>query len=27
VVADHLSRITVDFTKEATLIFETFPDE
>jgi hypothetical protein len=27
VVADHLSRITVDFTKEATRISETFPDE
>jgi hypothetical protein len=27
VVADHLSRLTMDFTKDATLIFETFPDE
>jgi hypothetical protein len=27
VVADHLSRITVDFTEEATPISETFPDE
>jgi hypothetical protein len=27
VVADHLLRITVDFTKEATPIFETFPNE
>jgi hypothetical protein len=27
VVADHLSRITVDFTKEATPISKTFPDE
>jgi hypothetical protein len=27
VVADHLSRITVDFTEEAVPIFETFPDE
>jgi hypothetical protein len=27
VVADHLLRITVDFTKEATPISETFPDE
>jgi hypothetical protein len=27
VVADHLSRITVDFTEEATPIFETFPDK
>jgi hypothetical protein len=27
VVADHLSRITVDVTEEATPIFETFPDE
>jgi hypothetical protein len=26
-VADHLSRITVDFTEEATPISETFPDE
>jgi hypothetical protein len=26
-VADHLSRITVDFTEEAVPIFETFPDE
>jgi len=26
-VADHLSRITVDFTKKATPISETFPDE
>jgi hypothetical protein len=27
VVADHLSRITVDFTEEAVPISETFPDE
>ncbi|XP_062166945.1 uncharacterized protein LOC133873228 [Alnus glutinosa] len=27
VVADHLSRLTVDFTKEATPISETFPNE
>jgi len=27
VVADHLSRLTVDFTEEATPISETFPDE
>jgi hypothetical protein len=27
VVANHLSRITVDFTKEATPIYGTFPDE
>jgi hypothetical protein len=27
VVTDHLSRLTVDFTKEATPISETFPDE
>lgn len=27
VVADHLSRIIVDFTEEATPISETFPDE
>jgi hypothetical protein len=27
VVADHLSRITMDFTEEATPISETFPDE
>jgi hypothetical protein len=27
VVADHLSRITVDFTEEATPMSETFPDE
>jgi hypothetical protein len=27
VVANHLSRLTVDFTEEATPIFETFPDE
>ncbi|XP_062158733.1 uncharacterized protein LOC133866210 [Alnus glutinosa] len=27
VVADHLSRLIVDFTEEATSIFETFPDE
>lgn len=27
VVADHLSRLTVDFTEEATLISETFPGE
>jgi hypothetical protein len=27
VVADHLSRITVDFNEEATPISETFPDE
>jgi hypothetical protein len=27
VVADHLSRLTVDFTEEATHISETFPDE
>jgi hypothetical protein len=27
VVADHLSRLTVEFTKEVTPISETFPDE
>jgi hypothetical protein len=27
VVADHLSRLTMEFTKEVTHIFETFPDE
>jgi hypothetical protein len=27
VVADHLSRLTMDFTKDATPISETFPDE
>jgi hypothetical protein len=27
VVADHLSRLTMDFTEDATPIFETFPDE
>jgi hypothetical protein len=27
VVADHLSRLTVDYTKDATSISETFPDE
>jgi hypothetical protein len=27
VVADHLSRLTIDFTKKATPISETFPDE
>jgi len=27
VVADHLSRITIDFTEEATPISKTFPDE
>jgi hypothetical protein len=27
VVVDHLSRLTVDFTKDATPIFETFPNE
>jgi hypothetical protein len=27
VVADHLSRITVDFNEEATPISKTFPDE
>jgi hypothetical protein len=27
VVADHLSRLNVDYTKDATPIFETFPDE
>jgi hypothetical protein len=26
-VADHLSRLTVEFTEEAAPIFETFPDE
>jgi hypothetical protein len=27
VVADHLSRLTVDFTEDAVPIAETFPDE
>jgi hypothetical protein len=27
VVADHLSRLTIDFTEDTTPIFETFPDE
>ena len=27
VVADHLSKLTVDYPKDATAIFETFPDE
>jgi hypothetical protein len=27
VVADHLSRLTMDYTEDATPIFETFPDE
>jgi hypothetical protein len=27
VVVDHLSRLTMDFTKDTTPIFETFPDE
>jgi hypothetical protein len=27
VVADHFSRLTMDFTEDATPIFETFPDE